>query len=186
MENNIFLKISKFFHKLAKSWLILLILFFVFFLLALVIFPAFSSQSPKMISLDGPSFYSPQQIFSIIETWGEIGRSLQLWFHLTWDVLVPVLGLFLIGLSISWLTQRGFKPKSKMQKANLVALGSIFDLLENLCIVILILFYPSNSIIVAWLKTIFTSIKYFFGIVIILVILISLIKAIKNKFRIVK
>lgn len=179
-------KISNYFHGKAKSWLILTIfaIFVLFVSISLPVIYYFYPTVDEMVSLDDPIFYTPEEIFSIVESWGEAGRTQQFWFHLTWDFIVPVLALLFIGLFISWLTQRGFNPKSKMQKMNLIALAAIFDLLENLCIEIIVMVYPSKPIAIAWFKSIFTMAKYSFGVFIILIILISLIKAIKNKFKI--
>jgi hypothetical protein len=137
-----------------------------------------------MKSLDAPAFYTPDEIFSIIESWGAGGRSYQLWFHLTWDVVVPVLSFAIIGLSLSWLFQRITRPGSGLRRLNLLALASGFDLLENFSLAALIVVYPSRPAWIAWLKTIFTLSKYGFGIVIILLMLIGLVLVAKNRFKI--
>jgi hypothetical protein len=179
-------RLSEQFYSCAKGWLILsLFATLVLFTTATVplldlVYPA----ATDMRSLDSPVFYTPQEIFLIVESWGNAGRAYQFWFHLTWDIIVPILGLLFFGLFISWLFQRGFKPDSKMRRSNLVALGSIFDLLENFCIATIIMVYPSRPVVVAWLKTIFTMSKYGFGAMIILLILIGLIKAAMNRFAI--
>jgi len=173
-------------HAWAKGWLILsvfavLVLFMVITLPLLgLIYPA----ADEMVSLDDLVFYTPEKVFSIVESWGDGGRAYQLWFHLTWDLIFPILGFLLVGLFISWLLQRGFRPGSKLQKLNLLALESAFDLLENICIVSMIVVYPARPVAVAWLKTIFTMIKYGFAIPIILLLLIGLIKAAMNRFKI--
>jgi hypothetical protein len=188
MRNNIFLKISKFFHKWSKGWLILLLFFIMVFIFITTfsILNHFYPDASKMQSLDDPVFHMPEEIFSIIESWGEVGRVQQLWFHLTWDFVIPILGFFIIGLTISWLTQRSFNSKSKMQKINLIAFASIFDLLENICLEIMLIIYPSKIISLAWFKTIFTMTKYVLAGIIIIVVLISLVKAVKNKFKVIR
>lgn len=178
-------KISNYFHARAKSWLILTIfvIFVLFVNISLPVIYYFYPTVDEMVSLDDPIVYTPEEIFSIVESWGEAGRTQQFWFHLTWDFIVHVLGLLCIGLFISWLTQRGFNPKSKMQKMNLIALAAIFDLLENVCIELIVIAYPSKPIGIAWVKSIFTVAKYSFGVVIILIIVMSLYKAIQNRFN---
>jgi hypothetical protein len=179
-------KISNWFHSRAKGRLILSVLgsFVIFMGVLLPIFNHIYPASVKMISLDDPVFYTPTEIFSIVESWGNDGRTLQFWFHLTWDFIVPILGLLFIGLFLSWLLQRSFKPESKLQKLNLVALASIFDLLENFCIAIIILAYPVRPMVIAWMKIVFTLSKYGFGVLIILLILAGLVITAKNRFRI--
>ena len=80
-----------------------------------------------------------------------------MWLHLTWDFIIPILGFLFVGLFISWLLQRSFRPGSKLQKLNLLALGSVFDLLENICLISMMVGYPARPVVVAWLKTIFTQ-----------------------------
>ena len=173
-------------HAWAKGWLILsvfaaLVLFMAITLpLLSLIYPA----GNEMVSLDDPVFYTSEEVFSIVESWGDGGRTYQLWFHLTWDLIVPILGFSFVGLFISWLLQRGFRSGSKLQKLNLLALGAVFDLLENICLVSMIVAYPARPVAVAWLKTIFTMIKYGFAIPIILLIVIGLYKAARNRFKI--
>jgi FtsH-binding integral membrane protein len=137
-----------------------------------------------MVSLDDPVFYTQEEVFSIMESWGDVGRTYQLWFHFTWDLIFPILGFLFVALFISWLLQRGFRPESKAQKLNLLALGSVFDLLENICLVSLIVMYSDRPVAIAWLKTIFTMSKYSFGIPILLMILIGFVKAAMNKFKV--
>jgi len=178
-------KLSDHLHTWAKGRLILsvfaaLVLFMVITLpLISLIYPA----ADEMVSLDDPVFYTPEEAFSIVESWGDGGRTYQLWFHLTWDLIFPILGFLFVGLSISWLLQRGFRPGSKLQKLNLLALGPVFDLLENLCLAIIIAVYPAQPVAVAWMKTISTMSKYGFMILIILVVLISLVAAARNRFK---
>jgi hypothetical protein len=138
----------------------------------------------ELVPLDDPVFYTSEEVFSIVESWGDGGRTYQLWLHLTWDLIVPILGFLLIGLFISWLLQRGFRTGSKLQKLNLLALAPIFDLLENICLVSIIVVYPARPVTIAWLKTIFTLSKYGIAILIVLLMLIGLIKAAMNRFKI--
>jgi len=179
-------RLSGNFHVRAKGRLILsvftaLVLFMVISLPLLSrIYPA----ADDLVSLDDPVFYTPEETFSIVESWDESGRTYQLWFHLTWDLIFPVLGFLLVGLSISWLLQRGFRPGSKLQSLNLLALGPIFDLLENICLVSMLVVYPAQPMVVAWLKAIFTITKYGFMILIILVVLIGFVAAAINRFRV--
>ena len=169
----------------AKGWVVITVFAAIVLFMAITlpflgrIYPAGS----EMVSLDDPVFYTAEEIFSIMESWGDGGRIYQLWFHLTWDFIFPVLGFLFVGLTISWLLQRGFGPGSKLRRLNLVALGSIFDLLENICLVSMIVVYPAQPRVVAWLKTIFTMSKYSYAIPLILIVLIGFVAAAMNKFR---
>jgi len=180
----LFLKVSNFFHARAKTkailWpILLIIILFVILKILSVYFP----ESMSTVSLDDPVFYTPEEIYNILETWGENQRNLELWFHITWDFLLPISVFFILGISISWLYQRAIKPESKWQKLNLIAFAVVFDLFENLFLVILIINYPNHLIIIAWIKSIVTISKYLLIIPIALIILIGIIKAGKNKFK---
>jgi len=65
---------------------------------------------------------------------GKSGRLKQFWFHLTWDLLFPIIYFFFLGFLLSWLYKRGFKRDSKMQKLNLVSLVAAVDLLEDIAL----------------------------------------------------
>jgi hypothetical protein len=61
--------------------------------------------------------------------------------------------------------------------------AGLFDLLENLSIVILLLAYPTQYSIVAWLSTVFTMSKIIPLGVSILLILIGVVGAALNRFK---
>ncbi|MBI9049204.1 MAG: hypothetical protein JEZ00_07285 [Anaerolineaceae bacterium] len=181
--------LNKFSNRLyasAKGWgiLALIVGFVLFFSITLSLLPTVIPASETMVSLDDPVFYTPEQVFSILGDWEATGRIQQLWFHMTWDVIVPVWSFLIIGLSSSWLLMRGFTPDNKWRKLNLVAFVSAFDLLENFSLAALILVYPAQPAWLAWLKTGFTMTKYACGVLIIGVLLVGLIGAVRNKFRV--
>ena len=179
-------KLSDRFYTRTKGRLILAV-FAAFLLFMGVTLPILSYLYPDQMnleSLDDPAFYTPDEIFSIVESWGAQGRTFQLWFHLSWDVVVPVLGFLCFGLSLSWLYIRAVQPGSILRRLNLFALASGFDLLENFSQAALIVAYPSRPAWIAWLKTIFTLSKYGFGVVIILLLLVGLFLAARNRFMV--
>jgi hypothetical protein len=72
-----------------------------------------------------------------------------------------------------------------MQRLNLVPiLGGIFDVLENIWIMVMILVYPTQPTTVAWLSTISTMGKYVLGVPILLLLLVGLVKAALNRFKV--
>lgn len=177
------LRLSSLLYDRAKGKLILIVFAIIVLFMAITL-PLLSRIYPagdEMVSLDDPVFYTPDEIFSIMEDWGNSGRTYQLWLHLTWDFIFPIMGFVFIGLFTSWLLQRSFRPDSKLRRLNLITLGSAFDLLENCCIIYLIAAYPVKPVAAAWLKTISTMCKYGFAVLILLLILVGLIKATINK-----
>ncbi len=68
---------------------------------------------------------------------------------------------------------------------NLVPLvGGLFDVMENIWILTMLLIYPTESILVGWLSTVFTTDKYLMGVMIISLLLLGVVKAAINKFKV--
>jgi len=135
-------------------------------------------------TLDLRFFTPPATMFEIIGKYGNYNRIFYRNFELTADILYPIVYTLFFSLLITWLFQRGFAPTSKIQKWNVLPFGAwLFDLLENLGIVTLLLVYPSTPASVAWLTTLLTMIKWMFAGGTILLILIGLIMAAKKRFK---
>ena len=172
-------KISDRFHTWAKGWLILSII------AAFVLLVNLPLADPTLVnmSLDGQFAYTPEQAFSMVASYGDAGRVQMIWIHLA-DFILITFYTAMFCLSISWLFQRGFKPDSRMQRLNVVPiLGGFFDAMENVWIITMILVYPAQPIAVAWLSTISTMGKYIMGIPIVLLLVIGLVKAATNRFK---
>jgi hypothetical protein len=74
-----------------------------------------------------------------------------------------------------------------MRKFNTMPLGAwFFDLLGNVIIVILLSVFPSQPTALAWILTLLSTVKWFFAGSSMLLILVGLITAIKNRFEIQK
>jgi hypothetical protein len=176
-------KISGLFHSWARGWLILALFatFVVFIAITLPVLQA--SPGGTIESLDARFFYTPEEAFSTVGSYGEASR---FWIriYLTWDIVNPILYTLTFGLLISWLFQRSFKSGSKLQKLNVVPVGAgLFDLLENFSIVILLLAYPAQYTVVAWLSTVCTMSKIILLGVSILLILIGVVGAALKRFK---
>ena len=155
-------RLSRLFHSWAGGWLILA-LFAAFLVFAAVTLPLLrAAPGGSVVSLDSQFFYTPEEAFSTVASYGDAGR---FWIriYLTWDIVNPILYTLAFSLLISWLLQRGFKPGSKLQKLNALPVGAgLFDLLENICIVTLLMVHPAQPKIVAWLSTVSTMSKVSF------------------------
>jgi short subunit fatty acids transporter len=73
-----------------KNILIILILF-ILFIISLPIFYLLYPPASDMKSLDDPVIYTSAEIYEILESWEKTGRFTQMWFHVTWDLAVPIL-----------------------------------------------------------------------------------------------
>ncbi len=177
-------KFTAYFHNRTKLWIIgilLLLIIIMFFILPTVEDVFHISQD--MVSIDEPDIHTPQEIHNILNDWGEQGRIQQVWFHSTWDIILPILYFFFIGFLISWFTKRGFKSESAFRKMSLVSLIAVVDILENIALFILIFSFPSKYGFMGWIKTGLTLTKYFiFGPAIVIALIIAVVFAIRNRF----
>src|SRR5688572_24043403 len=183
MLNNL----SQTLHKNARGWLVLIFLAGEIFFNA-VYLPGVQAELQEFSGGNGPIdlqlFYTPAKVYSMVDSYGEEGRAFYLMHELTIDVIYPVVYTLFFALLITWLFQRGFAQGSKMQKLNVVPFGAfLFDMLENVCIVIMLTAHPGQPVIVAWLGTIFTVIKWLFAAATIVLILTGLVLALKNGFK---
>jgi len=176
-------KLSKLFHSWARGWLIMA-LFAAFVVFEAVTLPLLQAAPGGNIeSLDAQFFYTPEKAFSTVASYGDAGR---FWIriYLTWDIVNPILYTLAFSLLISRLFQSSFKPGSKLQKLNVLPVGAgLFDLLENICIVTLLMVYPAQPAVVAWLSTVCTMCKTSFLGMSILLIMIGLAKSVLKKLR---
>ncbi|KPJ61593.1 MAG: hypothetical protein AMJ46_00355 [Latescibacteria bacterium DG_63] len=175
--------LSRLFHSWARGWVIL-VLFAAFVVFVAVTLPLLQdAPGGSVVSLDARFFYTPEEAFSTVASYGDAG-GFWILIYLTWDIVNPILYTLSFSLVISWLFQRSFKRGSKLQRLNVLPVGAgLFDLLENVCIVTLLTVHPAQPAIVAWLSTICTMSKMSFLGLSTLLILAALVKAATNRFR---
>lgn len=134
--------------------------------------------------IDLQFFYTPEQVYAMVAAYGEAGRATYRLFELTGDILYPIVYTLFFSLLLTWLLQRGLPATNKLQRLNVVPFGAwVFDLLENICIVTMLSLYPATPAVVAWPATIFTMIKWSFAGASIVLVLVALGLAVKNKFK---
>jgi hypothetical protein len=177
------IRLSNLFHSWARGWLIVA-LFVAFVVFVAVTLPALqAAPGGSIVSLDAQLFYTPEEAFSTVGSYGEASR-FWICMYLTWDIVNPILYTLIFSLLISWLFQRSFKPESTLQKLNLLPVGAgLFDLLENFSIVTLLATYPVKLTAVAWLSAVCTIGKMSLLGVSTLLILVGLIMAAVKRFK---
>jgi hypothetical protein len=180
-------RFSEALKKYTNGWLIL---FFLAgeLLFNVVILPAQQARLEAASGGVGPIdlmlFYTPEQVYSMVEAYGTAGRAAYRTFELTGDILYPIVYTLFFSLLLTWLFQRGFAPDSPVQRWNVLPLATwLFDLLENLGIVAMLSVYPSTPGWLAWTATLFTLLKWLSVAAIGLLLLLSLVMAIKNRFK---
>lgn len=184
MLNNI----SEKFYKWANGWLVLLFLILDIFFAGFIM-PLLGGLMKSGTGLEQPLdlmiFATPDKIFNMIETYGDSTRILYRSIELTADIVYPIIYLIAFSLLISWLFKRGTASNSNLRKWNVAPVGAfVFDLLENATIVTLLSIFPSQPVILGWLLFVFTIVKWLFAGISILLILLGLVLAIKNKFKV--
>ena len=181
-------KISETLRKYANG-LLVIILFFVYgffsgYLMPLMAANMNAAANQSVTPLDLMFFYTPDQASEMMNRYGEVGRSVYLKIELTADIIYPIASTLFFGLLISWLLQRGFRPDHKIQNFNVAPVGSwFFDLIENAVIVPMLLIYPTQSAILAWLAMILGTVKWAFAFMSLGLVLIGLVRAAMNGFR---
>lgn len=155
-------KSSQFFRQWTKGWLILAVLLVLVLFMAVTL-PRLQAVSRGIEGLDTMFFYTPGEAYANLASHSAAGREVLLSFHLTADLVNPILyGLFLV-LLVSWFFQRSFSRTSRLQNLNLIPLGAvIFDVSENVCIALMISALPRQIEALAWLSTVSTMLKLSF------------------------
>lgn len=180
-------RLSATLKKNAHGWLVLLLLAGFMAFNALIL----PGQEARIRSASGGTgpidlqlFYTPDEVYSMVASYGEEGRAAYRTFELTGDILYPVIYTLFFALAITWLFQRGFPSTSGMHKYNVVPFGAwLFDLFENLGIVAMLSVHPSTPALLAWVTAVFTLVKWLFVIASALLLLLGLVMALKNGFR---
>ncbi|MAT97118.1 MAG: hypothetical protein CL608_08250 [Anaerolineaceae bacterium] len=176
-------KLSNRFYAGTRGWHILLV-FVVLVGWMVVTLPGLTAVSHNIEGLDTMFFYTPDEAFANVAAYTAEARQAINQFHLTVDVVNPILYTAFLILLISWLFRRGFTPESKVRPLNIMPLGALlFDILENVFITIMMSAYPGQPRLVAWLATASTMAKFGFIYVSLALILVGLAGAIRRKFN---
>ena len=181
-------QISQTFHAWATGWRVVILLIaetlMMFYIMPLAAAIMALAANNSVMPLELMFFYTPAQAFEMMDKYGEAGRSIYLRIELTADIIYPIIYTLFFGLLLSWLFQRAFKPDSQMQKWNVMPLGAwFFDMLENVGIVSMLMMYPSQPEIMAWLTMLFGAFKWGFFVVTMGLVLMALVRAALNRFR---
>ena len=184
MLNNI----SEKFYKWANGWVVLLFFVLDMFFAGFVM-PLIGGLMKNGTGLEQPLdlmiFATPDKIFNMIETYGDSTRMFYRNVELTADIVYPIIYTLAFGLLISWLFKRGFDSNSSMRKYNVAPVFAfVFDMFENLNIVTLLTMHPAQPTMLGWTLFIFTTVKWLFAGVSIILILVGLVMALKNKFKV--
>jgi len=115
--------------------------------------------------LDMEVFYTPEQAYAFLAAMGDGGRAFELTHIVPLDLFVPFFyGLFL-STFISWLLHRWLPAESRWHRLNVIpVIGALFDYLENLGIVAMLLAWPAEMYSVAQITMAATLLKFGFSV----------------------
>jgi hypothetical protein len=183
MEETMLAKISRMMDRWASGRLILALIA-VFVIFESITLPILQrSPGGEIEPLDAIFFYTPQEAFSTIGLYGD-ARSFWIGAYLSWDIVNPILYTLIVSLAMSWVFQRSFGPAGLIGRLNVLPFGAgLFDVLENVSIVIMMTTYPARHDFIARLAAICTVSKVGILGVSTLLILIGLIMAATSRLR---
>jgi hypothetical protein len=143
-------------------------------------FMARTSTNP--VPIDLMFFYTPKIVYTEIASYGDYLRLFYRTVNLTVDLVYPIVYTLFFSLLITWLFKKGFAPNSRMQMLNVLPFGTLlFDLLENFCIVIMLLIYPATPVNLGWITLIFSMTKWVFVGISIILVVTGIVAAIVNQ-----
>ncbi len=100
---------------------------------------------------------SPSNIATLLDSYGAEGRARYVQIETTVDVVYPIIYCLFYGLLLSW-TLRNRRP-GQIHLNSIVVAILIFDLLENVCSVVLARSFPNCSPTLMLLCTVLTHLK---------------------------
>jgi hypothetical protein len=167
----------------ASTGLLTLLALVIFIFFTALILPAQAKKadeaSNQAASPDMSFFYSPNDLYTMAESYGPEGRVAYIRARWTFDVVWPLVYTFFLATSISWGMARAFPVESRWQLANLApVLGALLDYLENISTSLVMARYPLSTPLVDVLAPFFTFFKWVFVNGSFVLLLIGLVPAI--------
>ena len=159
-------QISSFLYRLSRGPVALVALIG-FLLFGGLVLPAQAQRaeiySNGADSPDSSFFYSTADMYGMAETYGETGRAEYIRARFTFDLIFPLVYLFFLATSISWVFAHAVPDiANRWRLLNLFPVfGVLFDYLENISTSLVMASYPSQSF-AGFLAPVFTSVKWFF------------------------
>lgn len=159
---------------------VLSILIVLFLVLFLVVFPLATAQlasySGGVRLVDSLYSYSPAEVYGMIAAYGDQGRPFYILTTLTADLLFPLDYAFLLALLIVATYRRAFPGGRMARPMSLFPfLTALADLLENACLVTLLAGYPGQLIFIAQAGSFFTTVKWSFLIISLVLVLVGFV-----------
>lgn len=115
--------------------------------------------------LDMELFYTPDQAYAFLSAMGEAGRSFELTRIIPLDLLVPFFYALFLSTLISWILKKWLPVDSGWHRLNVIpVIGALFDYLENLGIIAMLLAWPMEMYSIAQITMAATLLKFGFSV----------------------
>jgi len=119
--------------------------------------------------------YTPERAYDLIESYSDETREQYVIGEMTKDVAYPMIYTLFMSITLMLLYPKNWKL------AWLPYVLFAADMLENIGIITLLLNYPSQLLMIAWVTSAFSTIKWILVVIVISFIVFGLIKNVLNK-----
>ncbi len=125
--------------------------------------------------LDMEVFYTPEQAYTFLAAMGEAGRSFELTRIIPLDLLVPLFYALFLSTLITWILHLWLPAESGWHRLNVIpVIGALFDYLENLGIMAMLLAWPVEMYSVAQITMAATLLKFGFSVLAGIILLVAI------------
>jgi len=136
--------------------------------------------------LDITTGYTVDEAYDLLESLGDSGRQHYLSRIIPIDFVFPIsYALFFVSI-LTMLIRANYKVRRNLQLLGLIPITClIFDYAENICVINLLMNYPTRLITLTNVSSMFTQIKFaMFGVSILMIVVFGvmlIVKSVKSK-----
>jgi hypothetical protein len=136
----------------------------------------FRNLTSGLSTLDPDFAYLPQTALDRVAAYGAPARAYYLVIEWTADLAYPFIYATLFALLLTFILRRALPAQNPYQRLRLIPYAMmVCDYSENILVSLLLLTFPAQSMVLAWLASIASFFKWMFGGMVVLSLLISLI-----------
>ena len=125
--------------------------------------------------LDMEVLYTPDQAYAFLAAMGDAGRAFELTHIIPIDLFVPFFYALFLSTFITWLLHTWLPVESGWHRLNVIPVaGAVFDYLENLGIIAMLLAWPARLTEIAQFTMGSTLLKFSFSVVAFLIVVVAI------------